>query len=66
MNWLRSRLNEKSTYAGLVAILLATSLIAIPLLVEGEAATHLTENVKWLIGALFAAGLGGVIFKEKQ
>lgn len=64
MNWLRERLGERSTYAGLIAIVLAIALLVIPIILEGEKAAALTENVKWLIGALFASGLGAVIFKE--
>jgi hypothetical protein len=65
IEWLKSRLHERSTWAGIVAIALAVALLVVPLHVEGEAAAMLSENIKWLIGALFASGLGGIIWHRK-
>lgn len=65
IEWMRARLRERTTYMGLIAVALAVSLLVIPLVVPVDAAMQLSDNVKWLIGALFTAGLGGVIWKEK-
>jgi hypothetical protein len=65
INWIKARLSERSTMMGLVAIALALSLVIVPIHVEGAAAAMLSENIKWLIGALFVGGLGGVLWKEK-
>jgi hypothetical protein len=65
INWIKARLRERTTYMGLVAAALAASLLVIPLVAPADAAMHLSDNVKWLIGALFVGGLGGVIWKEK-
>ncbi len=65
INWIRARLNERSTHMGLVAVALALALLVVPLHVEGEAAAMLSDNIKWLIGALFVGGLGGVLWQGK-
>lgn len=65
MEWVRARLRERTTYMGITALALAASLLVIPLVVPIDAAMQLSDNVKWLIGALFVGGLGGVIWKEK-
>jgi hypothetical protein len=65
INWIRARLQERSTHMGLVAVALALALLVVPLHVEGEAAAMLSENIKWLIGALFVGGLGGVVWQGK-
>lgn len=65
MNWIRARLQERSTHMGLVAVALAVALLVVPLHVEGEAAAMLSDNIKWLIGALFVGGLGGVLWQGK-
>ena len=65
MNWIRDRLREKSTWAGLLAIALAVALLIVPLHVEGDAAAQLSNNIQWLITALFASGLGGIIWHRK-
>lgn len=65
MNWIRARLQERSTHMGLVAVALAVALLVVPLHVEGEAAAMLSDNIKWLIGALFVGGLGGVLWRGK-
>lgn len=65
INWIRARLQERSTHMGLVAVALAVALLVVPLHVEGEAAAMLSDNIKWLIGALFVGGLGGVVWKRK-
>lgn len=65
MNWIRDRLREKSTWAGLLAIALAAALLIVPLHVEGDAAAQLSNNIQWLITALFASGLGGIIWHRK-
>lgn len=65
IDWLKVRLKERSTHMGLVAVLLASSLLVIPLVVPVDAAMQLSDNVKWLLGALFVGGVGGVIWKEK-
>lgn len=65
INWIRARLNERSTHMGLVAVALAVALLVVPFHVEGEAAAMLSDNIKWLIGALFASGLGGIIWHRK-
>jgi hypothetical protein len=65
INWIRARLRERSTHMGLVAVALAVALLVVPLHVEGEAAAMLSDNIKWLIGALFVGGLGGVVWQGK-
>lgn len=65
INWIRARLHERSTHMGLVAVALAVALLVVPLHVEGEAAAMLSDNIKWLIGALFVGGLGGVLWQGK-
>lgn len=65
INWIRARLRERSTHMGLVAVVLAVALLVVPLHVEGEAAAMLSDNIKWLIGALFIGGLGGVVWQGK-
>ena len=65
INWIRDRLQERSTHMGLVAVALALALLVVPLHVEGEAAAMLSDNIKWLIGALFVGGLGGVLWQGK-
>ncbi len=63
--WIKARLKERSTHMGLTAVALAVALLVVPLVVPADAAQILSSNIQWLIGALFAAGLGGVIWKEK-
>lgn len=65
INWIRARLQERSTHMGIVAVALALALLVVPLHVEGEAAAMLSDNIKWLIGALFVGGLGGVLWQGK-
>lgn len=65
VEYIRDRLREKSTWAGLLAIALAVALLIVPLGVEGEAAAQLSDNIRWLITALFASGLGGIIWHRK-
>ena len=65
INWIKARLSERSTMMGLVAIALSLSLVIVPIHVDAAAAAMLSENIKWLIGALFVGGLGGVLWKEK-
>ena len=63
---MRARLHERTTYMGLVAIALALALLIVPTILPAEASAQLSENIKWLITALFVGGLGGVIFPEKR
>ena len=65
IEWLKARLHERSTWAGIVAIALAIALLIVPLHVESEAAAQLSANIQWLITALFASGLGGIIWHRK-
>ena len=65
LEWLRQRLKERTTYMGLVAVGLAAALLVVPIHLNGEAATLLSHNIQWLIGALFIGGLGSVIWREK-
>ena len=65
IEYIQARLREKSTWAGLLAIALAIALLIVPLKVEGEAAAQLSANIQWLITALFASGLGGIIWHRK-
>ena len=65
IKYIRARLSERSTHMGLVAVALALALLVVPLHVEGEAAAMLSDNIKWLIGALFVGGLGGVVWQGK-
>jgi hypothetical protein len=65
IDYIRARLREKTTWAGLLAIVLAIALLIVPLKVEGEAAAQLSNNIQWLITALFASGLGGIIWPRK-
>lgn len=66
IDWLKARLKERSTHMGLVAVALAASLLVIPLVVPVDAAMQLSDNVKWLLGALFVGGVGGVIWHPKD
>jgi len=65
INWIRARLQERSTHMGLVAVALAVSLLIIPAVMPADAAALASQNVQWLIGALFASGLGGIIWHRK-
>ncbi len=65
MDWIRARLTEKTTWAGIVAIALAVSLLIIPVVMPADAAALASQNVQWLIGALFISGLGGVVWHRK-
>ena len=65
MNWIRARLQERSTIMGIVAIALAVSLLVIPVVMPADAAALASQNVQWLIGALFVGGLGGVLWQGK-
>ena len=65
MNWIKTRLQERSTIMGIVAIALAVSLLVIPVVMPADAAALASQNVQWLIGALFVGGLGGVLWKGK-
>ena len=65
MNWIKARLQERSTIMGLVAVALAIALLVIPVVMPADAAALASQNVQWLIGALFVGGLGGVLWKGK-
>jgi hypothetical protein len=65
IEWLKSRLHERSTWAGIVAIALAVSLLVIPVIMPADAAALASQNVQWLITALFVGGLGGVVWHRK-
>ena len=65
MDWLRARLREKTTWAGLLAIALGVSLLIIPAVMPADAAALASQNVQWLITALFVGGLGGVVWHRK-
>ena len=65
MNWIRAKLQERSTIMGIVAIALAVSLLVIPVVMPADAAALASQNVQWLIGALFVGGLGGVLWQGK-
>lgn len=65
INWIRARLQERSTIMGIVAIALAVSLLVIPVVMPADAAALASQNVQWLIGALFVGGLGGVLWQGK-
>jgi len=65
IEWLKSRLHERSTWAGIVAIALAVSLLVIPVIMPADAAALASQNVQWLITALFVSGLGGVVWHRK-
>jgi hypothetical protein len=65
MDYIRARLREKSTWAGIVAIALAVSLLIIPAIMPADAAALASQNVQWLITALFIGGLGGVVWHKK-
>jgi|Laugresubdmm15sn_1035100.scaffolds.fasta_scaffold07690_2 hypothetical protein len=65
IEYIRARLREKSTYAGFVAIALGVSLLIIPMIMPADAAALTSQNVQWLITALFASGLGGIIWHRK-
>lgn len=66
IDWFKARLQERSTHMGIVALGLAAALLVVPLQVDGEAAAMLSENIKWLIGALFVGGLGGVVWHRND
>lgn len=66
LTYLKARLGERSTNMGLAAIVLAVALIVVPLVVHVETASLVSENIKWLIGALFVGGIGGVLFPDKK
>jgi hypothetical protein len=65
IEWLKARLHERSTLAGIVAIALAISLLVIPVIMPADAAALASQNVQWLITALFVGGLGGVVWHRK-
>ncbi len=65
IEWLRARLHEKTTWAGLLAIVLGAALLVIPVVMPADAAALASQNVQWLITALFIGGLGGVVWHRK-
>lgn len=65
IDWIKARLQERSTIMGIVAIALAVSLLVIPVVMPADAAALASQNVQWLIGALFVGGLGGVLWQGK-
>lgn len=65
IEYIKARLREKSTWAGLLAIALAVSLLVIPVIMPADAAALVSQNVQWLITALFVGGLGGVVWHRK-
>ena len=65
VNWICARLQERSTHMGLVAVALAVLLLIIPAVMPADAAALASQNVQWLIGALFVGGLGGVVWQGK-
>lgn len=65
IQWLKARLQEKTTWAGIVAIALGASLLVIPVIMPADAAALASQNVQWLITALFVGGLGGVVWHRK-
>ncbi len=66
IDWLKRGLAARtSTIMGLVAIALALALVAVPLMAPPDKAALVSDNIKWLIGALFAGGLGGVLWRGK-
>lgn len=65
IDWIKARLQERSTIMGIVAIALAMSLLVIPVVMPADAAALASQNVQWLIGALFVGGLGGVLWQGK-
>lgn len=65
IDWIKARLQERSTIMGIVAIALALSLLVIPVVMPADAAALASQNVQWLIGALFVGGLGGVLWQGK-
>jgi hypothetical protein len=65
IDYIKTRLAERSTIMGLVAIALAVSLLIIPAVMPADAAALASQNVQWLIGALFVGGLGGVLWQGK-
>lgn len=66
IEYLKARIGERSTKMGLAAIVLAVALIVVPIFVHVETASLVSENIKWLIGALFVGGLGGVLFPDPK
>jgi xanthine/uracil permease len=67
IEWIKAGLaSRKSTIAGLLAIALAVALLVIPAIMPAEAAALASENVRWLIGALFASGLGGLLWHGQK
>ena len=50
---------------GQVAVALAVLLLIIPAVMPADAAALASQNVQWLIGALFVGGLGGVVWQGK-
>lgn len=66
IDWIKARLHERSTWMGVVAIALALSLLVIPIVMPADAAALASQNVQWLIGALFVGGLGGVLWHPKD
>jgi hypothetical protein len=65
VTWIKARLNEDTTWMGIIAIGLAVALIVVPAAFPPEIASLMSTNIQWLIGALFVGGLGGVIWREK-
>lgn len=66
LTYIKVKLSERSTIAGIVAILLAVALLVVPLVIPAEKASLVSTNIQWLIGALFIGGIGGVLFPEKR
>lgn len=66
LTYIKGKLSERSTIAGIVAILLAVALLVVPLVIPAEKASLVSTNIQWLIGALFIGGIGGVLFPEKK
>ena len=63
--YIRARLGERSTKMGLAAVLLAGALLGAAFFAPPETYANVSDAVKWLAGALFVGGMGGVFWPEK-
>lgn len=66
IEYLKDRIGERTTYAGLAAIVLGLALILVPIFVHVEVATVVSDNIKWVITSLFVGGMGSVLLPDKK
>ncbi len=63
--YIRARLGERSTKMPLGALVPAVARLGAAFFAPPEVYANVSDAVKWLAGALFVGGMGGVLMPEK-